>query len=125
MRPLALFVAISFILQAPVGVFAQTDPSQLTEPSPDRDSVFDPESQTAIKCYVVTRDDIRYGERPGIDPATGRECRPVTSEVVERLRAYKWGNRPKRIETTDPILGLRGIEWVSLGSEGPRKLCIS
>jgi hypothetical protein len=21
--------------------------------------------------------------------------------------------------------GLRGIEWVSLGSEGPRKLCIS
>lgn len=23
------------------------------------------------------------------------------------------------------ILGLRGIEWVSLGSEGPRKLCIS
>jgi TPR repeat protein len=103
MRPLALFVAISFILQAPVGAFAQTDPSQLTEPSPDRDSVFDPESQTAIKCYVVTRDDIRYGERPGIDPATGRECRPVTSEVVERLRAYKWGNRPKRIETTDPI----------------------
>ena len=23
------------------------------------------------------------------------------------------------------LLGLRGIEWVSLGSEGPRKLCIS
>ena len=23
------------------------------------------------------------------------------------------------------IEGLRGIEWVSLGSEGPRKLCIS
>jgi hypothetical protein len=23
------------------------------------------------------------------------------------------------------IKGLRGIEWVSLGSEGPRKLCIS
>jgi hypothetical protein len=25
----------------------------------------------------------------------------------------------------DVIVGLRGIEWVSLGSEGPRKLCIS
>jgi hypothetical protein len=23
------------------------------------------------------------------------------------------------------FVGLRGIEWVSLGSEGPRKLCIS
>jgi hypothetical protein len=23
------------------------------------------------------------------------------------------------------FMGLRGIEWVSLGSEGPRKLCIS
>ena len=68
----------------------------------DRDT-FDPASGTARKCYVVTRDDIEYGESPGIDPATGRECRPVTAEVIERLRAYKWGNRPQRIESADPI----------------------
>jgi len=67
-----------------------------------RDTV-DPVTGTARKCYVVTRDDIRHGESLEIDPATGRECRPVTAEVIERLRAYKWGNRPRRIESTDPI----------------------
>ena len=32
-----------------------------------------------IKCYIVARDAIRYGEQPGIDPVSGRECRPVTA----------------------------------------------
>jgi hypothetical protein len=76
---------------------AQTDLSPRVQTDADRDN-FDPPSGTAKQCYVVTRDDIRYGEKPGIDPVAGRECRPLTAEVIERLRAYKWGNRPKRIE---------------------------
>ena len=54
------------------------------------------------KCYVVTRDLLRYGERPGIDQTTGRECRLVTPEIVERLRAYENGTRPQRITDLDP-----------------------
>ncbi len=56
----------------------------------------------ALKCYVITRDTVRYGERPGIDPQTGRKCRAVTPEIVERLREYEKGNRPKRVVESDP-----------------------
>ena len=42
--------------------------------------------------------------------------RSSTVHARERLPA-RWARRK--------IKGLRGIEWVSLGSEGPRKLCIS
>ena len=54
------------------------------------------------KCYVITRDAVRYGDRPGIDPSTGRQCRKVTEEVLERLREYEKGNRPKRIDAANP-----------------------
>ena len=57
----------------------------------------------SLKCYVITRDAVRYGERPGIDPETGRQCRPVTPDMVERLRAYEKGNRPKRIAENEPV----------------------
>ena len=62
----------------------------------------------AIKCYVVTRDGVIYREQPGFDPSTGRECRPVTPELVERLREYERGNRPTRIETPNPEFFDRG-----------------
>lgn len=55
------------------------------------------------RCYVVTKDGVRYGERPGIDAATGRACRLVTADLAERLRAYETGARPKRVESTDPV----------------------
>jgi hypothetical protein len=81
---IVLSTALAFLY--PVGVaLAEGTPPPPVDSGADRDT-FDPESGTARKCYVVTRDDIRYGERPGIDPATGRECRPVTAEVIERLR---------------------------------------
>ena len=66
-----------------------------------RDQFFD-ERGNPIKCYIITRETIEYGERPGIDPKTGRECRPVTPEIVERLQKYKDGNRPKLIVSNDP-----------------------
>ena len=48
------------------------------------------------------RDPVQYREQPGTDATTGRQCRPVTPELVERLREYEKGNRPKRIETAEP-----------------------
>ncbi|WP_156380665.1 sel1 repeat family protein [Pseudolabrys sp. Root1462] len=58
----------------------------------------------ATKCYVVTRDgSVTYGERVGIDPATGRQCRPVTAEVLERLREYEKGKRPQLVTSNEPV----------------------
>ena len=47
-----------------------------------------------------------------------------TSGVDERLLN---GELAQMVVSDPPynVKGLRGIEWVSLGSEGPRKLCIS
>ena len=56
----------------------------------------------AIKCYIVTRDFIHLAEHPGIDPITGRECRPLTPQIAERVDAYKMGKRPIRIEAREP-----------------------
>jgi TPR repeat protein len=65
-------------------------------------------SGKAIKCYVITRDGVIYRERSGFDPSTGRECKPVTPELVEKLREYERGNRPARIETANPGFFDRG-----------------
>jgi len=55
------------------------------------------------KCYVLSRDgNVTYREHPGVDPATGRQCRPVTPEMVERLRNYAAGKRAQRITDSNP-----------------------
>ncbi len=67
-----------------------------------RNSYFDP-SGTPIKCYVLTREgQVTYGERPGIDTATGRLCRPITAEMLERLKQYEKGKRPRQIDSVNP-----------------------
>ena len=74
------------------------------------------------KCYVITRDTVRYGDRPGIDASTGRQCRKVTEELLERLREYEKGNRPKRIDAANPsFFDLRGgepIVWYRTNNDG-------
>lgn len=76
----------------------------------------------ALKCYVITRDGVRYGERPGIDPGTGRQCRAVTPEMVERLREYEKGNRPTLITGSTPTFFNLGtgepIVWFSKNKNG-------
>ena len=68
-----------------------------------RDKPFDRQGN-AIKCYVLSRDgQVTYGERPGVDPATGRQCRPVTAEMFERLQKYAAGKRPQMIAENNPI----------------------
>ena len=75
-----------------------------------------------IKCYIVARDTIRYGEQPGIDPVSGRECRPVTPEIVERLNAYAGGARPHRLESSEPVFFEprtgAPVVWYAEGAKG-------
>ncbi|MEH6950718.1 hypothetical protein V4R08_05135 [Nitrobacter sp. NHB1] len=57
-----------------------------------------------IKCYVLSRDGkVTYGEHAGIDPATGRECRPVKPKLVERLQEYAAGKRAQKIDDPNPV----------------------
>lgn len=58
----------------------------------------------ALQCYVLSRNGtVTYDQHPGIDPATGRECRPVKPELIERLKAYEGGKRPQRISDLNPV----------------------
>src|SRR5262245_3771032 len=79
-----------------------------------------------IKCYTVARDTIQYGEQPGIDPVSGRECRPVTPEIVERLNAYARGARPHRLESSEPVFFEprtgAPIVWYAAGANGQIEL---
>jgi hypothetical protein len=59
-------------------------------------------SGKGLKCYVITRDGVHYRERPGLDPSTGRECKPVAPELVEKLREYEKGKRPAKIVANEP-----------------------
>jgi hypothetical protein len=58
----------------------------------------------ALQCYVLSRNGtVTYGQHPGVDPATGRECRPVKPELIERLKAYQAGKRPQRVTDLNPV----------------------
>ncbi|MDR3493334.1 MAG: hypothetical protein P4L82_01925 [Ancalomicrobiaceae bacterium] len=81
------------------------------------------------KCYVITKDPkapVKYGAHLGIDPATGRECRAYTPQLIERLKEYEKGNRPKRVTTDDPtFFDLRTGEpviWYSKMKDGDIEL---
>src|SRR6476620_4520546 len=64
---------------------------------------FDGGSGLANRCYVVTRDGIHLRDRAaGVDTDTGLQCRSLTPEVLERIRAYRFGNRPSKLTTADP-----------------------
>lgn len=68
-----------------------------------RNHYFDRSGQ-AIKCYVLSRNgEVSYGEQPGTDPITGRPCRPVTADMLERLKQYEAGKRPERVTEANPI----------------------
>jgi hypothetical protein len=68
-----------------------------------RDRYFDA-SGNPIKCYILTRDGkVTYGEHYSIDPVTGRQCRAIKPEILERLKQYEAGKRPQRITIADPV----------------------
>ncbi len=57
----------------------------------------------SIKCFVLTKESVRYSERLGIDQESGKECRPVTPQLVERLHSYEKGLRPTRVASDNPV----------------------
>lgn len=57
---------------------------------------------SSARCYVLTRDSVKILNRVGVDPETGRECRPLTAAMVERIDLYRTGKRPLLITQGDP-----------------------
>ena len=80
------------------------------------------EAHTGTPCYVLTKDSVRYGTQPGIDAETGRQCRPFSAEMLARLKEYEKGNRPKRIDVSEPtFFDLRSGEpaiWYAKNKNG-------
>ena len=75
--------------------------------------------------YVITHDasqPVRYCEAPGIDPVTGRECREIRPQILQRLREYEKGKRPKKIASSDPtffdLQSGEPIVWYSKDKNG-------
>jgi hypothetical protein len=62
--------------------------------------------QNVTQCYIIQRDPrapvIYRDHLPGMDPETGRECRLVTTGLIERLKEYAEGKRPVRIKAPEP-----------------------
>ena len=62
--------------------------------------------QNVTQCYIIQRGaraPVIYRDHlPGMDPETGRECRLVTTGLIERLKEYAEGKRPVRIEARPP-----------------------
>ena len=62
--------------------------------------------KNAKQCYIIQRDaraPVIYRDNlPGMDPETGRECRLVTTGLIERLKEYAEGKRPGRIKAPPP-----------------------
>ena len=58
--------------------------------------------QNVTQCYIIQRGaraPVIYRDNlPGMDPETGRECRLVTTGLIERLKEYAEGKRPGRIK---------------------------
>ncbi|QOZ24065.1 hypothetical protein XH93_11105 [Bradyrhizobium sp. CCBAU 51753] len=80
----------------------------------------------AEKCYVMTRTSIRTLNRVGTDPETGRECRPLTPQIVEKIDAYRRGNRATQITSNapsffDPTTG-EPVVWYSKNNRGQIEL---
>lgn len=55
------------------------------------------------KCYVMTRTAIKMLNRVGIDSETGRECRPLTAQIFEKIQEYRSGHRATQITSSNPI----------------------
>ncbi|MCA1458834.1 hypothetical protein I6F35_37785 [Bradyrhizobium sp. BRP22] len=54
-------------------------------------------SGVAEKCYVMTRTSIKTLNRVGADPETGREYRPLSPQIVEKIDACRRGDRATQI----------------------------
>jgi putative tryptophan/tyrosine transport system substrate-binding protein len=82
-------------------------------------------TRTVPVVFVVVTDPVGSGFVKSL-PLPGGNATGFT--IMEPSMSGKWLELLREIAPQVrrvAFLGLRGIEWVSLGSEGPRKLCIS
>ncbi|WP_439925208.1 tetratricopeptide repeat protein [Nitrobacter sp. JJSN] len=56
----------------------------------------------AVRCYVLTRNNVKVLNRVRIDPETGLECRPLTPVMQEKIALYQKGDRPTRLTASNP-----------------------
>lgn len=83
-------------------------------------------SGKAEKCFVMTRDSVKIMNRIGADSETGRECRPLTPVMAEKIELYRAGKRPVRIVSGSPAFfsALSGepIVWYAKTNSGEIEL---
>ena len=60
-------------------------------------------TQAAKTYYAITRDGVRYSNKPGIDQLTGRQWHEMTDQLLERLKEYERGRRPTKVVSNDPM----------------------
>ena len=81
-----------------------------------------PQSEYRHAMLRTDEESVRYGTQLGIDAETGRQCRPFSAEMLARLKEYEKGNRPKRIDVSQPtFFDLRSGEpaiWYAKGKSG-------
>jgi len=66
-----------------------------------RDAIYDRKGNTE-KCYVLNRDGIKILNHVGVDPDTGRECKLLTPQMLEKYTAYRNGKRPQLVTESNP-----------------------
>jgi hypothetical protein len=78
------------------------------------------------KCYVLSRDSVKVMNRIGVDPESGRECRPLTPLMAEKIHQYKNGKRPTRVTANAPSffseISGEPVVWYAKNSSGAIEL---
>jgi hypothetical protein len=67
------------------------------------------DNKEVLKWFALTPDGVKYYDTPGIDPVYGIKLRPVTPEVIKRLKLLENGDfkpvDPEKVKLFDPITG--------------------
>lgn len=79
-------------------------------------------NKEALKWYAITPEGVKYYDTPGIDPIYGTKLRPVTPEVINRLKLLNNGDfkmiDPEKSRLFDPITGETQAWYYYSGKNG-------
>jgi hypothetical protein len=67
------------------------------------------DKKATLKWYALTPDGVKYYDTPGIDPVYGIELKPLTPDVVRKLKLLEKGDfkpiDPEKVSLFNPITG--------------------
>lgn len=67
------------------------------------------DNKEVLKWYALTPEGVKYYDTPGIDPVYGIKLKPVTPEVIKRLKLLENGDfnpvDPEKVKLFNPITG--------------------